>query len=45
MVLASYHSSYFYQRLMRDIREAIERGGFESFRKEFLAKYQTSDER
>jgi len=43
MVLASYHSSYFYQQLMRDIRGALEAGRFESFRKEFLARYSQTD--
>ncbi|MEW6051454.1 MAG: tRNA guanosine(34) transglycosylase Tgt [Candidatus Zixiibacteriota bacterium] len=40
MVLSSYHSTYFFQKLMRDIREAIERGRFEAFRRDFLARYQ-----
>jgi queuine tRNA-ribosyltransferase len=40
MVLASYHSSYFYQSLMRGIRAAVENGTFDSFRKDFLARYQ-----
>jgi queuine tRNA-ribosyltransferase len=39
MVLASYHSSYFYQKLMRDIRKAIEEGRFDAFRIEFLRGY------
>ncbi len=39
MVLATYHSTYFYQKLMRDIRKAIEEHRFESFRKEFLRRY------
>ena len=39
MVLASYHSSYFYQQLMRDIRAAIEENRFDSFRAEFLRRY------
>lgn len=43
MVLASYHSSYFYQQLMRDIRGALEAGRFELFRKEFLARYSQTD--
>jgi queuine tRNA-ribosyltransferase len=43
MVLASYHSSYFYQQLMRDIRKALEAGRFDSFRKEFLARYSQTD--
>lgn len=40
MVLASYHSCYFYQNLMRGIRRAIEEHRFEAFRREFLARYQ-----
>ncbi|HOP07245.1 MAG TPA: tRNA guanosine(34) transglycosylase Tgt [candidate division Zixibacteria bacterium] len=39
MVLASYHSTYFFQNLMRNIRAAIEEGRFAQFRKEFLARY------
>ncbi len=39
MVLATYHSTYFYQQLMRDIRKAIEEKRFEAFRKEFLLRY------
>ena len=39
MVLASYHSTYFYQQLMRDIRKSIEIGEFDSFRNNFLARY------
>jgi queuine tRNA-ribosyltransferase len=39
LVLATYHSVYFYQRLMRGIREAIESGEFDRFRREFLARY------
>jgi len=40
MVLASYHSTYFFQNLMKNIRAAIEENRFDSFRKEFLSKYQ-----
>ncbi len=43
MVLASYHSCYFYQHLMRGIRGAIEENRFESFRRDFLARYQGSE--
>jgi queuine tRNA-ribosyltransferase len=43
MVLSSYHSTYFYQNLMRDIRNTIEQNRFDSFRKEFLEKYQSGD--
>jgi queuine tRNA-ribosyltransferase len=39
MVLASYHSTYFYQNLMRRIREAVEMGTFDTFRREFLELY------
>ncbi len=39
MVLASYHSSYFYQHLMRQIRQSIEAGCFEQFRRDFLRRY------
>lgn len=39
MVLASYHSTYFFQKLMRDIRRAVEEKRFDAFRKEFLATY------
>ncbi len=39
MVLASYHSTYFYQNLMRNIRTAIEEHRFDSFKKVFLDKY------
>ena len=39
MVLASYHSTYFYQNLMRNIRKAIENGTFDEFRREFLKRY------
>ena len=44
MVLASYHSTYFYQSLMRGIRAAIEQGTFETFRKDFLARYLNTDQ-
>ncbi|MEW5993050.1 MAG: tRNA guanosine(34) transglycosylase Tgt [Candidatus Zixiibacteriota bacterium] len=40
MVLATYHSTWFFQQLMRAIRESIERGAFEQFRREFLSRYQ-----
>jgi queuine tRNA-ribosyltransferase len=39
MVLATYHSTYFYQNLMRNIRMAIEEERFDTFRKEFLNLY------
>ena len=40
MVLASYHSTYFYQNLMRGIRQAIKEHRFESFRADFLSRYE-----
>jgi len=39
MVLASYHSTYFFQNLMRGIRRAIEESRFAEFRRDFLARY------
>ncbi len=39
MVLASYHSSYFYQNLMRGIRASLEAGTFDTFRADFLSRY------
>ncbi len=38
-VLASVHNLYFYQRLMREARQAILAGGYEDFRREFLLGY------
>ncbi len=45
MVLASYHSSYFYQKLMRQIREAVSEGRFADFRRDFLNRYRVNDSR
>ena len=45
MVLASYHSTYFYQQLMRDIRTAIEQNRFDSFRDDFLKRYYAGDDK
>ncbi|HVP07588.1 MAG TPA: tRNA guanosine(34) transglycosylase Tgt [Candidatus Acidoferrum sp.] len=42
MVLATYHSSYFFQELMRNIRKAVEEGRFSAFRREFLARYRVN---
>ncbi|KAA3631477.1 MAG: tRNA guanosine(34) transglycosylase Tgt [Calditrichaeota bacterium] len=42
MVLATYHSTYFYQSLMRNIRKSIESGCFADFRKQFLEMYQSN---
>ncbi len=39
MVLASYHSTYFFQELMRNIRKSIEESNFSQFKKEFLKQY------
>ncbi len=38
-VLTSIHNVHFYQRLMREAREAIVANSFEAFRREFLAAY------
>ncbi len=43
MVLASYHSCYFFQNLMRGIRTAIEEGTFAAFRARFLETYSSED--
>jgi queuine tRNA-ribosyltransferase len=37
--LATIHNLHFYQDLMRDAREAIERGQYETFQREWLARY------
>ena len=42
--LASIHNLRFVLRLMQDMRDAITRGGFESFRSDFLAAYRPTDE-
>lgn len=39
MVLSTYHSTYFYQQLMKKIRESIGKNRFAEFKKEFLNKY------
>ncbi len=39
MVLATYHNSYFFQQLMRNIRQAIAEKRFDAFRREFLSRY------
>ncbi len=39
LVLATYHSSYFFQDLMKKIRASIEDGVFDKFKAEFLRKY------
>ena len=39
LTLATYHSIYFYQQLMQNIRRSIEVGKFKEFRRDFLARY------
>jgi queuine tRNA-ribosyltransferase len=36
-MLATIHNLHYYQQLMREIREAIEGGRFEAFRRDFYA--------
>ncbi len=43
MVLASYHSTYFYQKLMKDVRESISEKRFDKFKKSFLEKYSSEN--
>jgi queuine tRNA-ribosyltransferase len=38
-VLTSVHNVHFYQRLMREARQAIVDGGYEEYKREFLASY------
>ena len=40
--LNTIHNLYFYQRLMRDMREAIEAGRFDEFRANFYRRYETN---
>ncbi len=44
LVLATFHSTWFFQQLMRDIRNAIEEKKFAEFRKSFLERYQNNRE-
>ncbi|UCD93643.1 MAG: tRNA guanosine(34) transglycosylase Tgt [Candidatus Zixiibacteriota bacterium] len=44
LVLATYHSTYFFQKLMRNIRSSIENNEFEQFRKGFLERYGADEE-
>ncbi len=37
--LLSYHNVYWYNNLMKKIRESIENNNFENFKKDFLSKY------
>jgi queuine tRNA-ribosyltransferase len=41
MVLASYHSTYFFQNLMKNMRKSIEENRFDRFRTSFLNSYDT----
>jgi queuine tRNA-ribosyltransferase len=41
LVLVSLHNLHFYLALMRDIRDALDRGSFGSFRKDFHQHYQS----
>jgi queuine tRNA-ribosyltransferase len=41
LVLVSLHNLHFYLELMRDIRDALDRGSFDSFRKNFHLHYQS----
>ena len=43
--LVSYHNVYFFMKLMRDIRQAIEKDCFSEFKKEFLKKISNADSR
>ncbi|MCH7708068.1 MAG: tRNA guanosine(34) transglycosylase Tgt [Myxococcales bacterium] len=38
-ILTSVHNVHFYQRLMREAREAIQAGDFDAWRKDFLSRY------
>ena len=40
-MLLSLHNIYFYQDLMRDIRNAIENKTFKNFTEEFLGNYKS----
>ena len=42
--LATIHNLRFMARLMQDIRESILNGSFDSFRRQFLARYRITDE-
>jgi queuine tRNA-ribosyltransferase len=44
-VLATQHSLYFYCQTMRDMRAAIEANQFESWRKEFVVRYESGEHR
>jgi len=42
-ILCSTHNVRFYQRLMERAREAIEQGGYDAFREQFLAEYRSQE--
>lgn len=42
--LLSWHNVSFYQRLMADLRSAVDQGGLEAFSAAFLAQYRAGDE-
>ncbi len=41
LILATYHSLYYFQNLMRGIRRALDTNNFETFRREILEKYRS----
>jgi len=43
LVLASFHSTYFFQNLMRNIRVSIENGIFKKYRNDFLSRYNRNE--
>ncbi len=43
-VMISHHNLYFFLDLMRQVRQSIKSGNFQTFRKEFLAKLQENDD-
>ncbi len=44
MIFATYHNIYFLHKLMENAKDAIKRGEFSEFKKEFLKKYTSSNE-
>jgi queuine tRNA-ribosyltransferase len=44
-MLASYHNLYFLNDLVTKARKAIEDGRFREFKKEFLERYEHSEEK
>jgi len=45
LVLVSLHNLHFYQKLMRDIRDALDRDSFGPFREKFIQTYQSQKEK